>query len=184
MVTNQFNPVETGPVEQRTVSIPLIIGIVLVPYVFTWFLLRPGYSKRSRILGISWMLVFFLTISMGAQAPKSVEPTVKAVDSGDTAQKKARLDRNTKIVIYAKSLLAAARNPSSVVFERVLTNESGELSCFKYQAENGFGGTNREWVAFTPAGGQNEGPDVKLICEDKVMSDVTSELLPLIDLVR
>ena len=85
--------------------------------------------------------------------------------------------RTTNIVLYAKSLRAAARSPGSVVFERVLANPDGTLTCFKYQAQNGFGGTNREWAAFTPAGGQNRGAAIKIICQDKAMEDVTERAL-------
>jgi len=65
----------------------------------------------------------------------------------------------------------------------MFTSDDGKITCFKYRAENGFGGTNREWAAFSPAGGQNEGPALKIICRDKGMKNVTDVAVPLIKLL-
>lgn len=36
---------------------PLIVGILFMPYIFSWFTLRDGYSKSARILSFAWMVV-------------------------------------------------------------------------------------------------------------------------------
>lgn len=46
----------------RKVSILLILGIIFVPYIFAWFLLREGYSKQARILGFGWLIVVLLIL--------------------------------------------------------------------------------------------------------------------------
>ena len=44
----------------RKVGFWLGLGILLVPYVFVWFLLRKGYSKTARIISFLWLIVLFL----------------------------------------------------------------------------------------------------------------------------
>jgi len=45
---------------RRSVSGPLILGIVLLPFVFAWFTLRKGHSTISRIASIGYAVVFTL----------------------------------------------------------------------------------------------------------------------------
>jgi hypothetical protein len=132
-----------------------------------------GTTGKVVIGGVVAMLAIGGMLSAQSHSPAPEQQTEH--DANDR--------RNTNIVLYAKSLQAAARNPESVIFERVLANQDGTLTCFKYRAENGFGGTNREWAAFTPAGGATQGSAVKMICHDKVMRDVTAAAVPLIKLM-
>lgn len=41
----------------RPVSNLLAIGIFFVPIIFAWYLLRPGYSNRAKVLGFGWLIV-------------------------------------------------------------------------------------------------------------------------------
>jgi hypothetical protein len=41
----------------RKIGVALGIGILLLPVVFAWFLLRKGYSKQVRIICFGWMIV-------------------------------------------------------------------------------------------------------------------------------
>ena len=43
--------------EGRQIGPLLGFGVMLAPFIFSWFLLRPGYSKRSRIVCLGWMAV-------------------------------------------------------------------------------------------------------------------------------
>lgn len=43
---------------KRRVSFWLGMGIFLMPYLFAWVLLIPGYSTRARILSFAWMGFF------------------------------------------------------------------------------------------------------------------------------
>jgi hypothetical protein len=36
---------------------PLIVGILFMPYIFSWLTLRAGYSKSARVLAFAWMVV-------------------------------------------------------------------------------------------------------------------------------
>lgn len=44
----------------RRVGLLLSLGIFVLPIIFYWFLMRPGYSNRARSVGFVWMLVMFL----------------------------------------------------------------------------------------------------------------------------
>jgi hypothetical protein len=48
---------------KRKVGILLFIGILLLPIVFAWFLLRKGHSTLSRVLGFGWLLIVILSIA-------------------------------------------------------------------------------------------------------------------------
>ena len=46
----------------------------------------------------------------------------------------------------AESIRTLARDPDSVKIEQLLITADGATRCVQYQAKNGFGGTNREFV--------------------------------------
>ena len=46
-----------APVPVRPVPVWLIIGIVILPPVFVWFLLRSGHTTKQRMLGFGWLVV-------------------------------------------------------------------------------------------------------------------------------
>ncbi|MEG3177113.1 zinc ribbon domain-containing protein [Sphingomonas sp. RB3P16] len=83
--------------------------------------------------------------------------------------------RGANIALYAASLRATMRDPTSLSFDEVYSNDDGSLVCFKYRAKNGYGGTNRDIAAFSPDGGSQNRKLVKMICADKVMKDVTEQ---------
>jgi len=43
----------------------LLIGIVLLPFIFAWFTLRKGYSKNQRFLALGWMVIVFVSVRAG-----------------------------------------------------------------------------------------------------------------------
>ena len=45
------------PPPQRRLGLWLLLGIIVLPLVFYWFLLRKGYSPGLRIAGLVWLLV-------------------------------------------------------------------------------------------------------------------------------
>ena len=46
--------------QQKKVSIPLAIGIFIIPIIFAWFTLRKGYSKTARIVSFGWLIFGFI----------------------------------------------------------------------------------------------------------------------------
>lgn len=41
----------------RKVSIPLIVGIIIIPFISSWFTLRKGYSTTARVISLGWMVL-------------------------------------------------------------------------------------------------------------------------------
>jgi uncharacterized ion transporter superfamily protein YfcC len=50
------------PQEPRRLSLPLLLGILVLPVVFAWFLLREGYSSPLRAGAFLYMAI---TIGIG-----------------------------------------------------------------------------------------------------------------------
>lgn len=65
----------------------LIIGIVFMPYIFSWFTLRKGYSKSVRISAFIWMIAVLLIINGDIAKKNRVQHTAaisQAVHAGTT----------------------------------------------------------------------------------------------------
>jgi len=48
---------EAGIEQSRGVSGPLMLGIIVIPIVFVWFLLRRGYATQTRIAAFVYTAV-------------------------------------------------------------------------------------------------------------------------------
>lgn len=95
--------IDNGAAPRRKVGFLLGVGIVFLPYIFVWLLLRRGYSLFARIVGFAWLLIM-IGIAFGhpgakpttgpdgkpvapaekAAESKPAEPTSKWVYSDDT----------------------------------------------------------------------------------------------------
>lgn len=64
---------------KRKIGIGLIIGIVIFPMIFSWLLLRNGYSNKSRIVSFGWMIFALLLpfISMDETTSSASQNTNK-----------------------------------------------------------------------------------------------------------
>ncbi len=61
--TVQANPTPTNSSPTKRVGILLGIGILFMPYIFSWFTLQKGYSNLTKIVSLSWMgLVLLINI--------------------------------------------------------------------------------------------------------------------------
>lgn len=124
------NPVAPG---HRKVSLPLIFGIVLMPYIFAWFLLRKGYSEQSRIIGLGWMGLILVGASISGSFP----------NGGATAGTGLNIDPDRAIkfnaAATAKRLVPSAlKDPSSATFGDVW-GMSATVACGSVNAKNSFG---------------------------------------------
>lgn len=64
-----------GDPPTRTTSAALAIGILLLPYLFVWFLLRQGHTRLARTLGFAWTgLVLFLAFAAPFGGPAGAGP--------------------------------------------------------------------------------------------------------------
>lgn len=85
------NSVPTAMPTERSVSIPLGIGIFLLPLIFAWFTLRKGYSTKAKAISFTWLavsLAFFALQDGGKNPPTptvSSQASVEAAAPADTA---------------------------------------------------------------------------------------------------
>lgn len=54
--------VTTSATPQRTVGFLLGLGILLAPYLFSWALLRNGYSTLARVVSFGWCLIVLIGV--------------------------------------------------------------------------------------------------------------------------
>lgn len=63
----------------------LALGIIFMPMIFSWLLLRRGYSYRARFAGFAWMACMFWVMGTGHSSdptPKAVAPSVVTASHG------------------------------------------------------------------------------------------------------
>lgn len=91
------------------------------------------------------LLVLVLLVPLARLAAPDPTPEEKA----KAEQTKAAGNKRALAAFQAKrAIVAAARKPDSVKFDLIGVSDDASLVCVEYRAENGFGGMNREQVAF------------------------------------
>ncbi len=53
-----------GSASPRRLSLGLIVGVIIVPVIFFWFLLRPGYSFQVRLGGFLLLMMTFALFAL------------------------------------------------------------------------------------------------------------------------
>lgn len=48
--------------QRRQVGFLLGIGILCLPFIFVWFLLKPGYTTFARVVGFGWLALAVLFV--------------------------------------------------------------------------------------------------------------------------
>lgn len=123
--------------DHRKVSIPLIIGIVLLPYIFAWLLLGKGYSTQSRVIGLGWMAFLLVMVGIGRSNPNgegnatSSTRTTIVVDPN-------RADKDRAAALAKQVVPSALKDPSSAEFGDVW-GMSATVACGFVNAKNSFG---------------------------------------------
>lgn len=100
--------------EARKVSIPLAIGIFLLPIIFAWFTLRKGYGRVARATALSWMGVSVLVLV-------TAEPQDETLVAGN--------EESTEVSEVAEQTTSSAvtQSPAEVPNKAVASqNESNE----------------------------------------------------------
>ena len=78
MSSNGNQPDSTKP---KSVSIILIIGILFVPFIFSWFTLRKGHTTKAKAIAFGWFFVALLIL--GGNKDKNAN---SSTGSGEVAQ--------------------------------------------------------------------------------------------------
>lgn len=54
----------TKPVVAKEVSWPLLLGIIFLPYIFVWFILRKGYRFTTQAIALGWLAFMLYTLTI------------------------------------------------------------------------------------------------------------------------
>ena len=170
--------VDFGEGKPRSVSLLLIMGVLLVPYVFAWFLLGRGYSQRARAVGLGWMTLIVWLALTGGTSTKPGSPAVAATEATASTKKEVKADDPNAIapLVVGMSLKAASRNPDSLILEHATASSSRTFVCVLYRAQNGFGGMNRAHAVFTKRGGDPSARAWNRKCVTDGLQNVTNEV--------
>ncbi|HPS40223.1 MAG TPA: hypothetical protein PL124_12460, partial [Candidatus Cloacimonadota bacterium] len=72
----------------KQVSVLLAIGIVIMPYIFVWVLLKKGYTDIARVVGFAYLLIF-IVVTVSTYNNNKISDT----DNGNTSS----LPKDTEI---------------------------------------------------------------------------------------
>jgi ribosomal protein L37E len=64
-------PKQSNPIPTKKVGILLAIGILFLPYIFSWFTLQKGYSTLTKLVSFGWLCIVALTLF---SSPQNIEP--------------------------------------------------------------------------------------------------------------
>ncbi|MCL1127267.1 zinc ribbon domain-containing protein [Shewanella surugensis] len=76
------------PEVKRKVSWMLFLGIVFLPYIFVWFILRKGYKLTTQAIALGWLafMLYTLTIEFYEIAYPQIVPEQQVISYEQTTQ--------------------------------------------------------------------------------------------------
>lgn len=89
-------------------------------------------------------------------------------------EKEKKTLRENRAATVAAAIRLSARNPDTIRWESILTNEDATVVCVTAGLENVFGGMNRENIAAVGGQFSNKVKDWNKHCAEKRLFDVTS----------
>jgi hypothetical protein len=116
-------------------ALPLVIGVALLVG-----LLVGGFYWVTTLSSSPAVAV------VAAGSPKTATEIAREADAKADAAAKER--QWQKVLAAGAAIRQTMRNPDSIVYEDVRANQDASVMCFQYRAQNGFGGMNREIMAF------------------------------------
>jgi hypothetical protein len=115
-----------------------------------------GKPVNRVLLAILGLLLFGSILSLEMQKHKSPEELKEEADAQRASQER-KIEEDKRNAVETKRISAAAtaaqaikksaRNPDSVSWEDIMTNEDGTVTCIELRAQNGFGGMSLEDIA-------------------------------------
>ncbi len=103
---NQSNPT-------RSISILLFIGIMFMPYIFSWFTLRKGYSTKARVFSLIWIVGIFIMFANDTRNKKLKQN--KIISSNKVVHKKAVKPK--PVIVKEKQIVKEIEKPTIKPFE-------------------------------------------------------------------
>lgn len=86
IVQPSIAPLPAGP---RKVSIPLMVGIILIPFISSWLTLRKGYSTKARVISLGWLALTLIIGFSGESGGQKKAPATTAAEQVDKQDKPA-----------------------------------------------------------------------------------------------
>ena len=159
----------------RRVGILLFIGILLMPYVFVWFLLRKGHSQLARVIGFGWLIFLIVVIGASNKGGQGTG-TASAPTASSTPTDPLEHTKGVAAAVAKMAVPQAMKDPSSAQFGRVW-GMGKDIACGYVNGKNSFGALTGE-QRFIFLVGQTEFDDGSsrfakhwnVICVDKLLS--------------
>lgn len=117
----------------------------------------PPATKMEKAIGCTVFVILFLAVggiisgitnSKGNSDGGAQHSAASTLSSAPDPTKEKEELRIALAHAAASDLKASMRNPDSLVIESARANEDASIMCVEYRAQNGFGGMNREFIAF------------------------------------
>ena len=134
----------------------------------------PDAKKRMswpKKIGIAFGAMFGLGL-IGQVVTGGPGPSQAAQGESEKARQ-ADAQRGSIAMLSAKALKESLRNPDSLAFVYIHTNDDGSVVCMKYRAQNGFGGLNLGYVVYRDGQPSERPASWRANCAHKAMHDLT-----------
>jgi hypothetical protein len=79
----------------RPMSLLLAVGIAFIPPIFSWFVLRKGYSRKAKIISIGWLIISCLLVLPGQFSGRNSQRTSEI---SEETQKQRDTPKQTEVV--------------------------------------------------------------------------------------
>ncbi|MBN3725969.1 hypothetical protein [Burkholderia sp. Ac-20379] len=109
----------------RKIGVPLGLGILFLPFIFVWFLLRKGYGKQARIICFGWMFVCVFLASTNDK-PNDASSKQAATHAAAQAEPASAAPVAAPASEAAAPVQAAA---SRITPESIVTFPKGMVTC-------------------------------------------------------
>lgn len=107
----------------RTISLLLGLGILVMPYLFSWFTLRKGYSGLARTLSFGWCAFIVFSI-LGGRIPNYEATRARAIAAGTVQPASAGAagmpeSQRDVLVLYAQACAEYDAQPNEIKMSAV-----------------------------------------------------------------
>jgi hypothetical protein len=143
---------------------------------------QPKTSKRigkAGKIGIGVATAAFVALGAASIIPRSA----RAPSAADAKEDMQYKQRSEAAVADGVSLKQSLRDPDSLVFEKILASDDGNVVCVTYRARNGFGGMNRDHAVFNGGPGTTSAAPWRKHCAHVMLNDVTEETVRMVGLL-
>lgn len=124
------------------------------------------------------LILIFAAMVISAFAPDKADGIAQAdpltkEELAKQAEEAARDNRLTKAMHAGRVIKNSLRDPDSLKWQTIRTNDDATVLCYVYRARNGFGGMNLEHAAVVGTSISTSAKVWKRNCQDKNLHDVT-----------